>query len=324
MTLQWLENFLDKALSPFNLILRRRTTWDALCLLLEQAEKELEQWRRSQPPTYHADQMRLLWNKLSEESRFGFISHLEEGSEWNMEEFGLVGARFVERMVHRFKAYGYTPLAESTVCEIGCGVGRFLRPLASHFKFVIGVDVSLEMLKTAREYCSDINNMRLVLNDGMSLAALNDNSVDYCVSAGVFQHLTDFRIISRYIVDALRIMRPGGIFLFQFEGNRTKSVGHGQMGARITAKGLDKALKDSEYEICEVSQDTKDPVRNIVIVLKKPDQGKERVPFRRSFVEFEMSDRPWLSGVYDGIKTKTQMHARLKHERAKCTFYEDS
>jgi SAM-dependent methyltransferase len=328
-----LRNLVDLALSPLNLILRRKSTWEALCRQLKRTQDELEQIRRSQekpahvhqPQTqnYHAEQLAALWNNLAEKSKLGFISHLEKGSEWNLDEFGLVGARFVDRMVQRFKAYGCKPLEESTVCEIGCGVGRFLKPLASHFRFVIGVDISQRMLETARQYCSDIDNIRLVLNDGMSMAELDDDSVDYCVSAGVFQHITDFRIITGYIADALRITRPDGIFLFQFEGNRTEPEGHGQVGARITAKGLDEALQDIEYEICEVSQDSKDPVRNIVIVLKKPTEGQNRVPGRRSFVEVEMIDSPWLSGVYDGIRTKTRMQTRLEEEQAKCTFYED-
>jgi 2-polyprenyl-3-methyl-5-hydroxy-6-metoxy-1,4-benzoquinol methylase len=143
--------------------------------------------------------MRLLWNKLSRESRLGFISHLQPGEEWDVEEFHLVGVRFVDRMIERFEKYGNHDLNSSSILEIGCGVGRFIRPLAERFENVCGIDISEEMIKAAREYCSDLDNVTVTTNDGSSLAEFAEASFDYCICAGVFQHITHIEVIIEYI-----------------------------------------------------------------------------------------------------------------------------
>ncbi len=63
------------------------------------------------------------------------------------------------------------------------------------------------------------------------------------------------------------MLKPGGIFLFQFEGNRTAEQGQGQTGAKITAAKLDAALTNAAFRIRELSLDPTDSVRNIVIVI---------------------------------------------------------
>ncbi|MBM3299290.1 MAG: methyltransferase domain-containing protein [Deltaproteobacteria bacterium] len=322
MTSPWLVEIVDRTLGPLNLILRRRSSWEALEYRLKEISKELLDLRSSRSSATHSAEMRELWNQLSTQSEFGFISHLEPGAQWDLEEFNIVGSRFVERMIERFKDYGDRPTGQSSICEIGCGVGRFLKPLARHFRHVIGVDVSIQMIAAAQRYCSGLGNISLYLNDGMALGGSESDSVDYCVSAGVFQHITDFRIIAGYIIEALRILRPSGIFLFQFEGNRTEAVGDGQQGAKITAAALDQALSEIPYEICEVSQDSGDPIRNVVVVLRKPHSQARQLEHKRSFQNFRMTDRPWLTGVYNGIETRTQMHVRLLGPKAPCTFYD--
>ncbi len=266
--------------------------------------------------------MRWLWNVLSLKSRFGFISHLERGHRWDPAEFHLTGVRFVERMMERFDEYGRVEASRAQLLEIGCGVGRFMRPLACRFKHVTGIDISRVMLSRARRYCAGLPNITTVLNDGASIP-LPDNSVDYCVSAGVFQHITDGAVVVNYIREALRVLAPGGLFLFQFEGNRTAAIGHNQTGARISAMLLDTGLVGTAYRIREISLDPKDAIRCVVIVLEKPLTGSEVAAAERSFSTWPMSERRWLSGVYDDVQTRTQMHARQAQAPMKLTFYED-
>jgi SAM-dependent methyltransferase len=262
--------------------------------------------------------MRELWNSLNKESEFNFISHLQDGAQWDMAEFHLTGIRFVDRMVDRLVEYGTVEPSRASVLEIGCGVGRFLRPLACRFRLVCGVDISEEMLKSAATQCACLPNIVLKLTDGSTLGGIQDNTFDYCVSAGVFQHITDFNAIASYIREALRILKPGGLFLLQFEGNRKEDQGKGQTGAKITAAKLDAALAGAEFEIIEVSKDPTDKVRNVVLVLRKTP-GK---PAADSFQTFPMTERRWMEGVYDDIKTKTQMHERQAAPALTMTFYD--
>ncbi|UCC22857.1 MAG: methyltransferase domain-containing protein [Planctomycetota bacterium] len=272
--------------------------------------------------TEKVEEMRREWNYLSSKSRLGFISHLQDGEVWDDLEFHLTGIRFVERMMERFEEYGRVEPSRASILEVGCGVGRMAKPLACRFRHVFGVDISANMVEVSREYCSSLPNVVFSVNDGFSLGEFSDSSFEYCVTAGVFQHITDLNVIMNYIREAIRILKPEGIFLFQFEGNRENAVGHGTCGARITAKVLDAALKDRAYRIREVSIDPADPVRNVVIVLQKTFPGEPTTETERSFQLFRMSERRWLSGVYDDIKTKTRCHRRFKEPQKRLTFYD--
>lgn len=268
-------------------------------------------------------EMRKLWNRLSRKSSLGYISHLQSGVHWDEKEFHIVGVRFVDRIMERFCEYGEVESSYANVLEIGCGVGRFLKPLACRFKDVTGVDISREMLKTARRYLKGLPNVTMQLNDGTSLENFEDESFDYCFSAGVFQHITHIEVILDYIREAVRVLKPGGLFLFQFVGSRTGKVGHDQFGAKITALELDRGLASVDYLIKEVSLDPADPIRNVVIVIQKPNKGEKVAGAKRSFSKYPKSERRWLSGVYYDITTKTKMHERLKRGADRLTFYDE-
>ena len=93
------------------------------------------------------------------------------------------------------------------------------------------------------------------------------------------------------------------------------------VGAKITASGLDEGLRDCSFIIKEVSIDSRDAVRNIVAVIKK-EPGAEVALDDRSFQKFSMTERRWITGVYDDITTKTSMHERQKSPPLALTFYD--
>lgn len=267
--------------------------------------------------------MRRLWDALNKKDKLGFISFLEKGAKWADEEFHWTGIRFVDRMTERFREYGKVEFYYADILEIGCGIGRFMKPLACIFKTVYGVDISKKMLKTAKKYCAGMPNITTHLNDGFSLDFLEDNTFDYCVSAGVFQHITHIDVITGYIREAIRVLKPGGLFLFQFEANRTRRIGHGTLGARITAGDLDRGLRGEPFTIREVSSDPKDPIRNMVIVIEKTDPLHSSADIAREFKTFKMIERRWLIGVYDDVTTRTSMHKRLERTPYPLTFYDN-
>lgn len=100
--------------------------------------------------------------------------------------------------------------------EIGPGIGRVCRALAERgFEQVVGVDVSPEMVERARATV-DLDNVRFEVGDGASLACVADGTADLVVSFTVFQHIPDPAVIERYIGEAGRILRSGGVFAFQW------------------------------------------------------------------------------------------------------------
>lgn len=109
-------------------------------------------------------------------------------------------------------------LGRESVLEIGCGAGRLLKPLASQFKEVYGVDVSGEMVKVGKELLRGYKNIHLFHNDGITLSPLPNKKFDFVFSYIVFQHIPSREIVRGYIKESFRVLKPGGIFKFQVRG----------------------------------------------------------------------------------------------------------
>ncbi len=103
------------------------------------------------------------------------------------------------------------PLGPGWTClEIGCGIGRLLKPLAGKCKQVIGVDLSENMVHWSREYLADAPNAHVHLNDGCSLPEIEDASVDFVCSHLAFQHITLFEVVDAYLAEIARVLKLGG------------------------------------------------------------------------------------------------------------------
>ena len=270
----------------------------------------------------HLDSMRDRWDTFNKQDEFAFISFLQEGERWDAIEFHVAGIRFVDYMMERFNQYGKTIPNQSSILEIGCGVGRFLKPLSCRFKYAYGVDISDKMIESAKKYCACMPNVFLKVNNGCSLDMFENESLDYCVSAGVFQHITLFDVILSYISEALRVLKPDGIFLFQFSADRKNAVGQGTRGARITADLLHEGLKGMPCRLLELTRDEYDPIPNLVVVMQKSSIPYPGDPRGENFKTIKIKERAWCKGVYDDAKTKTRFHQNKEEPPVQMTFYD--
>ncbi len=101
------------------------------------------------------------------------------------------------------------------ILEIGCGAGRMTRHLATQFQSVTALDISGEMIRKARELNPALSNATFREGNGTNLHPLPDQSFDAVLSYIVFQHIPSRHIVYGYIEEALRVLKPGGQFLFQ-------------------------------------------------------------------------------------------------------------
>ena len=90
--------------------------------------------------------------------------------------------RIVEKLVCELKGYG-------KVLEVGAGTGRYLKPLQDSGFEVVGIDVSLKMLKKATE-----RGMRNTLRGSVCNLPFMDNSFDVTISAGTLHLIREWRI----------------------------------------------------------------------------------------------------------------------------------
>ena len=111
-----------------------------------------------------------------------------------------------------------------TVLEIGCGVGRVTRALAEIFGTVHGVDVSGEMIRQAQEANRAVSNAHFWQNNGTDLSVLGETRIDFAFSSIVFQHIPSREVIATYVREVHRLLRPGGLFKFQVQGDATLST----------------------------------------------------------------------------------------------------
>jgi ubiquinone/menaquinone biosynthesis C-methylase UbiE len=108
--------------------------------------------------------------------------------------------------------------AGKTMLEVGCGAGRMTRSFARRFETVWAFDLSPEMQRRGQLFLRDFENVRWVLGDGTSLGEIEARSMDFAFSYLVLQHLPTQRLVLDAIREMLRVLKPGGLFLFQFNG----------------------------------------------------------------------------------------------------------
>ena len=100
-------------------------------------------------------------------------------------------------------------LAKGIALDIGCGVGRIADSLHA-----VGIDISEKMLEIARSRQSQSWPEKYHLCDGRTIPFEND-IFDTAYSVLLFQHL-EADTIQNYIKETFRVLKPGGVFRFQF------------------------------------------------------------------------------------------------------------
>lgn len=148
-----------------------------------------------------------------EAPRLGFKlidKNLGRGRDW--ERAMQTGREVMDQTIRRT---GMHVGPDTTVVEIGCGIGRLAFALAEHAKEVVGVDVSPGYIEEARRN-NPYEHVRfeVITGDGLSLPDVQ--SCDVVFSNGVFVFV-DFDVVAAYARDAFRVLRPGGQFIFELE-----------------------------------------------------------------------------------------------------------
>jgi ubiquinone/menaquinone biosynthesis C-methylase UbiE len=161
--------------------------------------------------------MRRDWDDRARRDPFLYIASWRK--DWDETSFFASGEQDYLRLVHPvLQKFRFDP-AGKTLAELGCGAGRMTRSFAQRFQSVFAVDISAEMQARAETYLRSFSNIRWVLSDGETLSGLGDASVDFVFSYLVLQHMPVKKVVFSSIREMMRILRPGGVFLFQFNGS---------------------------------------------------------------------------------------------------------
>jgi SAM-dependent methyltransferase len=161
--------------------------------------------------------MRRDWDERARRNAFLYIASWRK--DWDEKSFFESGEQDYLRLVHPIlQKLRFDPASKSMV-ELGCGAGRMTRSFAQRFQSVIAVDISAEMQARAKGYLPSFSNIRWILSNGETLSDIESASVDFVFSYLVLQHMPNKEVVFSSIREIMRILRPGGAFLFQFNGS---------------------------------------------------------------------------------------------------------
>ena len=128
---------------------------------------------------------------------------------WTLAEFLAEGTKEISSLMAEAERLSL-PVRRETAIDFGCGVGRLTSALRSHFATCYGVDISPGMLEQARKIAPQCE-----FRQGDTLSSFADNSADLIYSSLVLQHQPDRESAIALITDMVRVLRPGGLLVFQ-------------------------------------------------------------------------------------------------------------
>ncbi|HYM13156.1 MAG TPA: class I SAM-dependent methyltransferase [Bryobacterales bacterium] len=190
--------------------------------------------------------MRRDWDeRAARDAEFYVYTRGQTAGEGDFEESGRVNYRQLVRPYLPILLNG-RPAKACRVVEIGCGVGRMTRWFAEDFLQVHGLDISAEMVERARLRLRGFPNVALHMGSGHDLQGLPDGGFELVFSYIVFQHIPSREVIESYVRESARVLRPGGFFKFQVQGDLSAEYRRQKrdtwMGETFSAAEVDQVL----------------------------------------------------------------------------------
>lgn len=160
----------------------------------------------------------------------------------------------LEDLTHLLKD---SPRTFNVIADVGCGYGRSMKKLNDRYspERLIAMDIDQEMLDETKKEVAlhNLNNVEYV-RCSSSMIKLEDNSVDMVFCHQTFHHLI---YQPEALKEFLRILKPGGIFMF---AESTKRYIHSwiirllfrhPMSVQKTADEYLTLIKDSGFTVSD-------------------------------------------------------------------------
>lgn len=166
--------------------------------------------------------MRKDWDERARRNAFHYIASWKK--EWDVDEFLQSGEEDYLTLVEPILKRCRLTSVSGQVLELGCGTGRMTESFARRYAGVIAVDLSAEMLKRAVQIHRASHNILWLQVSGANLGCLKSRTLNLVFSYLVLQHLPSEELVGEYVEEMLRVLRPGGVFLFQFNGSSSPTM----------------------------------------------------------------------------------------------------
>lgn len=139
-----------------------------------------------------------------------------KNNRWDPEAFFETGRLEIRSLVDYLDGLKLT-VERGRALDFGCAVGRLTQPLCEYFDSVVGVDIAQSFLKLANDYNRFGDRCRYLHNDRSDLRLLESESFDFIYSSITLQHMPP-QCAKQYVSEFFRLLRPGGVAVFQIPG----------------------------------------------------------------------------------------------------------
>jgi ubiquinone/menaquinone biosynthesis C-methylase UbiE len=104
---------------------------------------------------------------------------------------------------------------QGRLVELGCGEGIFLEKLAHNNpgSSIYGIDSWIDIINKATVRLSGQKNITLIHANAL-VTGVEDAFFDYCFCVNTVQNLFSIEVVRQLFKESLRILKPGGIFIF--------------------------------------------------------------------------------------------------------------
>jgi SAM-dependent methyltransferase len=180
------------------------------------------------------------WDRFGREDPFWAVltDPAKKGGGWDREELFATGRPEVAALL---ESVGHLLPGRARALDFGCGPGRLTQALAEHFERVDGVDVAPSMVELARRLDRSGGRCVYHLNPASDLSLFADGAFDLAYSNITLQHVPP-RLAEGYLAELLRVLRPGGVLVFQLPAGRAGAEGLVPRIRRALRRAAPKAL----------------------------------------------------------------------------------
>jgi predicted TPR repeat methyltransferase len=152
--------------------------------------------------------------------------------------------RATAEIVAQLKAWGVVT-KDTALLDIGCGIGRLLVALAPEVRSATGIDVSAEMVKTARRRCALYSNVTVIKGDGRGLGNLENEGFDVAIAVDSFPYLkqSGYPLVERFFAESTRVLKPGGqLVILNYSDSEDADADAKEVRSLAAANGLEVRL----------------------------------------------------------------------------------
>ncbi len=131
------------------------------------------------------------------------------------------------------------------ILDVGCGIGANAHYLKDKYSKYIGVDISSEMIRVARKFCKDLNNVNFHVSNIKNFKIPNNVKIDLVLMDGALHHMTEINKILNFLKSKIN---KGTIFIAREPQNANKLF---QLARKIRMK-VDKSYSSNQIFFSEL------------------------------------------------------------------------